>query len=175
MLDASKLPQDSFPHAIWNEVRLDIDAGVQPDIVASIVDLRPVPSECFDAVFSSHNIEHLYPHEVSLALGAFLRVLKPGGFALIHLPDLQTVAELIAQDKLEDSAYISEAGAIAPIDMIYGYRPALAAGNHFMAHRTGFTARSLHAHMSRCGYINIEVQRFPDQFSLQAVGFRRNT
>ena len=41
-----------------------------------------------DAVFSSHNIEHLYPHEVPLALKEFMRVLKPDGFVLMTCPDL---------------------------------------------------------------------------------------
>ncbi|MCK4828015.1 methyltransferase domain-containing protein, partial [bacterium] len=96
----------------WTEVRIDIDQHVQPDILASIVDMSVVPSECADAVYSSHNLEHLYPHEVPLALREFLRVLKPTGFALISLPDLRAVAELIVADKLDEPAYQSPAGPI---------------------------------------------------------------
>jgi|GEM_PF-3691545 len=40
-------------------------------------------------------------------------------------------------------AYQSPAGPIAPLDMLYGHRPALARGNLYMAHRTGFTLTSL--------------------------------
>jgi predicted SAM-dependent methyltransferase len=41
-----------------------------------------------DAVVSSHNMEHLYPHEVPLALAEFVRVLKPDwrALAVLHLP-----------------------------------------------------------------------------------------
>jgi predicted SAM-dependent methyltransferase len=43
--------------------------------------MKAVASESVDAIFSSHNIEHLYPHEVPVALAEFIRVLKPGLFA----------------------------------------------------------------------------------------------
>ena len=61
----------------------------------------PLAGQALDAVWSSHNLEHLYAHQVAVALGEFHRVLKPDGFALITLPDLQKVAELVAADSLE--------------------------------------------------------------------------
>jgi SAM-dependent methyltransferase len=133
----------SFRGAGWKEVRVDIDPAVKPDIVASIADLRVVPDASVDAVWSSHSLEHLYAHEVPLALREFRRVLKSGGFALITLPDLQQVAALIAADKLDEPAYVSPSGPVAPLDMLYGHRPLLAKGQHFMAHRTGFTRKTL--------------------------------
>ena len=84
-----------------------------------------------DAVWSSHNVEHLYPHEVPVALAEFRRVLKPEGFAIVTCPDLQAVAELVAQDKLTQPAYQSPSGPISPLDILYGHRPALALGNLF--------------------------------------------
>jgi len=76
----------------WQEIRLDINEAIHPDIVGTMTDMKAVSSESVDAVFSSHNIEHLYPHEVPLALAEFLRVLKPDGFTVITCPDLQSVA-----------------------------------------------------------------------------------
>mgnify|MGYP000329889420 CR=1 FL=1 len=58
--------------AEWNELRFDIDVAVAPDLVGTMTDMSAVASESVDAVFSSHNIEHLYPHEVSVALAEFL-------------------------------------------------------------------------------------------------------
>ena len=136
--DPRKLPAEWFPADTWAEVRLDIDASVAPDIIASITDMTPVPTGSMDAVWSSHNVEHLYPHEVPLALAEFRRVLAPGGFLLITLPDLQQVAELVAQDRLTEAAYVSPAGPITPLDMLYGHRASLAQGNAFMGHRGGF-------------------------------------
>ncbi|MDP4617407.1 MAG: methyltransferase domain-containing protein, partial [Burkholderiaceae bacterium] len=119
----------------WAEIRLDIDASVQPDVIGTMVDLSAVESDSVDAIYSSHNIEHLYPHEVPLALAEFLRVLKPDGFFVVTCPDLQSVCKLIAEDKLTDTAYTSPAGPIAPLDILYGHRPAMAKGNLYMAHR----------------------------------------
>src|SRR3954471_5234183 len=126
-----KLPEAWFPRAEWQEVRLDIDPAVAPDIIASITDMAVLRPGIFDAVWSSHNLEHLYPHEVPLALTEFRRVLKPDGFVLVTMPDLQSVARLVADGLLEEAAYISPAGPIAPHDILYGLRPALAQGNLF--------------------------------------------
>jgi SAM-dependent methyltransferase len=143
----------------WREVRLDIDANVRPDIVASITDMSMVATGSVDAVWSSHNLEHLYPHEVPVALREFHRVLREDGFALITLPDLQKTAELIAADKLEDMAYMSPAGPITPLDTLYGHRPSLARGNLFMAHHTGFTAKTLGNALVRAGFGRVRVKR----------------
>lgn len=143
----------------WRELRLDINPKVKPDIIGSMTDMATVATASVDAVWSSHNVEHLYAHEVTLALAEFYRVIKPGGFALITLPDLQKVAELVAADKLEDTAYVSPAGPITPLDMIYGHRPSIAQGNLFMAHRMGFTATTLERAMRRAGFGTVRTQR----------------
>ncbi len=57
----------------WTELRLDIDASVAPDIIGTMTDMSAVADASVDAIFSSHNIEHLYPHEVPVALAEFLR------------------------------------------------------------------------------------------------------
>jgi SAM-dependent methyltransferase len=160
-----------FRNEDWREVRLDINEAMQPDIVASITDMAPVTDGCVDAVFSSHNLEHLYPHEVLLALKEFKRVLKPIGFALITLPDLQEVARLVAMGKLDEPAYMSELGPIAPLDILYGYRRDLAAGNLFMAHHTGFTSQTLMNTLTDAGFAAATVQRVPQSFSLWAIAF----
>jgi hypothetical protein len=141
-----------FCTADWREVRLDIDESVQPDIVGTMTDMSKVPDACMDAVYSAHNIEHLYAHEVPLALAEFMRVLRPGGFAVITCPDLQSVCALVAADKLLEAAYVSSAGPIAPIDMLYGHRPSLAHGNLFMAHRCGFTRNVLVGTLQAAGF-----------------------
>jgi predicted SAM-dependent methyltransferase len=158
----------------WQELRLDIDEAVQPDILGSMTDMRAVSSESVDAIFSSHNIEHLYPHEVPGALAEFLRVLKPEGFAIITCPDLQSVAELIAQDKLADEAYRSPAGPITPLDILYGHRRAMAAGNLFMAHHCGFTETVLNATLLACGFGSIgSVRRAAPVFDLWAFAAKK--
>ena len=138
--------------ADWNELRFDIDESVHPDLVGTMTDMSSVSSESVDAVFSSHNIEHLYPHEVPFALSEFLRVLKPDGFAVITCPDLQAVCTLVAEDKLTEPAYTSPAGPITPLDILYGHRPPMARGNLYMAHRCGFTEKVLLGTLQTSGF-----------------------
>jgi tetratricopeptide (TPR) repeat protein len=166
-----KLPP-IFRHAGWREVRLDIDQAVKPDLVASMTDMRVVADGDFEAVYSSHNIEHLYPHEVPVALQEMRRVLKPSGFLLITLPDVQEVARHIAEGKLDDPLYMSAMGPIAPLDILFGHRPSLASGNLFMAHRTGFTSGTLAAALIGAGFAAALVQRNPAGYCLTAVAFR---
>lgn len=168
--DPRKLPPAFFEPGAWREVRLDIDPGVAPDIIATITDMRAVADASVDAVWSAHNVEHLFAHEVPLALAEFRRVLRPEGFALITVPDLQRAAELVAQDQLAEPAYVSPAGPIAPLDMLYGHGAAIAAGNQFMAHRTGFTARTLEAALRRAGFGAVRVIR-DNAFALWATAY----
>ena len=153
----------------WRELRLDIDPAVEPDIVGTMTDMSAVADASVDAIYSSHNIEHLYPHEVSLALAEFRRVLKVDGFAVITCPDLQSVAALVAQDKLTEPAYVSPAGPIAPLDILYGLRTAMAAGNLYMAHRCGFTMRVLMGTLQAAGFQGVAGKQRTQVFDLWAL------
>lgn len=143
----------------WREIRLDLDPAVQPDIVCSMTDMSPVADCSVDAVWSSHNLEHLQRHEVPQALGEFIRVLKPEGILLMTLPDLRQVAQLVVEDRLEDQAYTSPSGPITALDMIFGHTASLARGNRFMAHRTGFTARTLQKALIEAGFVDIAMRQ----------------
>ena len=136
----------------WHELRLDLDPSVKPDLIGSLTDLSMVADASIDGIYSSHNIEHLYPHEVPIALAEFRRVLKPRGLAVITCPDLRSICKLVADDYLEEAAYQSISGPIAPIDVLYGHRASLAQGNLFMAHRTGFTQKTLTADLHAAGF-----------------------
>ncbi|MDO8705893.1 MAG: methyltransferase domain-containing protein [Sulfuricaulis sp.] len=62
-----------------------------------MTDMSAVATGSVDAVYSSHNIEHLYPHEVPVALAEFRRVLRGDGLLVIACPDLQSVCALVAE------------------------------------------------------------------------------
>jgi SAM-dependent methyltransferase len=162
-----------FAQSDWQEIRLDIDPAARPDIVGTMLDMSAVETESMDAIFSSHNIEHLYPHEVPVALKEFLRVLKPDGFLVLTCPDLQSVARLIADDKLTEPAYTAPAGPITPLDILYGHRPQLAAGNLYMAHRCGFTLKVLLATLQAAGFGAVAGRQRPAKFDLWALATKR--
>jgi SAM-dependent methyltransferase len=143
----------------WQEIRLDINPAVNPDILGTITDLSAVPDESLNAVFSSHNIEYIYTYEVPRALQEFKRVLKPQGFAMITCPDVQAVAVEVAQGNLEKTLYISPAGPIAAIDILYGLGTSIEQGNYYMAHKTAFTAESLKEKLLKAGFEQVKVRR----------------
>jgi predicted SAM-dependent methyltransferase len=158
-----------FNNGQWQEIRLDIDPAVKPDIQGTMTDMSQVPDNSVDAIFSSHNIEHLYPHEVPIALAEFQRVLAADGFCVITCPDLKSVCALVAQDQLTEPAYNSPAGPIAPIDMLYGHRGYMGAGNLFMAHRCGFTEKVLRGTLNGCGFPWVATLARPNAFDLWAI------
>lgn len=160
----------SFRGEDWFELRYDIDPDVRPHIIGDIRDMAMLPDASVDAVWSSHNIEHLYPHDVPVALKEIYRVIRPRGHFLVTLPDIQTVATYVAHGGLEDPIYDSPAGPISPIDILYGFRSAMARGNLFMAHKTAFTAKTLAHHLRDAGFTNLRVQR--KWVDLWAVGYK---
>jgi len=147
------------------EVRLDISADLHPDIVADMSDL-PDGIGPFDAVFTAHALEHLYPHDVDRALAGFQRVLKPGGSVVILVPDLEGVAPTW------DVLYESEAGPVCGHDLYYGYAKYLAE-RPYMAHRSGFVASTLQDALERAGFESVKVERLKDCYVHNLFGFGR--
>ena len=160
----------AFNTDAWKEIRLDIDPSVSPDVTGTMTDMSAVETGSVDAIFSSHNIEHLYAHEVPLALAEFHRVLASDGFVVITCPDLKSVCSLVAEDKLLEPAYTAPAGPIAPLDILYGHRPPMARGNLYMAHRCGFTQKVLAGTLQANGFGSVaSIARASPFFDLWAV------
>lgn len=134
----------AFDSSVWTEVRIDVDPRATPDLIGSISDMRSVVADgSFDAIWSSHCIEHLYDHEVPPALAEFRRVLTDDGFAVISCPNLDAVARLLVSEDIESVVYLSPAGPIRLLDMIFGHSLSIQSGHIHMAHGTGFTADRL--------------------------------
>jgi SAM-dependent methyltransferase len=164
----------AFNNDTWQEVRFDIDPDCAPDIIGSMTDMSAVATGSFDAVFSAHNLEHVFPHEVPLVLGEFSRVLTEDGFVVLTCPDLQAACEAVARDKLLDPLYTSPAGPVAPIDMLYGFRPSIAAGNHYMAHKCGFTYSVLARLFLSVGFKSVfGGRRGTPAFDLWVIAFKQ--
>ena len=161
---------DGFNTDNWKEIRYDIDKAVNPDFIGSMIDMSVIEDASVDAVFSSHNIEHLYAHEVPVALSEFHRVLNAGGILVITCPDLRSVCELVVADKLDDPAYVSPAGPISPIDILYGHRASMKRGNLYMAHKCGFTRKVLVESLKGSGFKSVvSMSRKGPKFDLWAI------
>jgi len=146
----------------FEETRLDVDERVKPDIIASMIDMGEIGQ--FDAVLCVHALEHLHQHEVDTALSEFSRVLKSGGHAIVFVPDLEDVRPT------EDVLYTSSAGDITGLDLIYGYRAAIKEFPH-MAHKTGFTSKTLHDAFEAAGFNRIEIKRL-ENYNMMGVGIK---
>ena len=153
----------------WNEVRFDIDPKVNPDFVGSLTDMSAVDDKSVDALYSSHNIEHLFPHEVPIAAGEFFRVLKDDGFLVITCPDLESVAKEVASGKLLEPLYESNAGPISALDILYGHRGFIASGNVYMAHKSGFTFPVLSGVFRQAGFKTTFGAAIPDQYAIWMI------
>ena len=164
-----------FKNNHWDETRVDIDEKVNPDIVASMTDMSVIDSDKFDAIYSSHNIEHLFSHEVSEALTEMHRVLNDEGYLIITCPDLVSVCSHVADGNLTEPLYQSGLGPIAAIDILYGLRSDIRKGNHYMAHKCGFTGEVLHATLKGVGFESVVSVTKKDQYALWAIAYKNKT
>ena len=155
----------------WEEVRHDSNENLQKkaDIVTPLTDLSKIESESYDAVFSSHSLERLYPHEVGKALSELLRVLKKDGHLLITCADLLAACTLVAEDKLLEPAYESPAGKVSPLDILYGFRPAIAAGHTQFARHCGFTPKAMMGTLAQVGFASLWAARNPEMFTFAVL------
>lgn len=157
-------PDETDQLPLWakgcKETRLDIDPNVKPDVVASMLDMGEIGP--FDTVYSSHTLEHLYPHQVSGAVDECFRVLKPGGLAITIVPDLEGV---LATDETLYTAILGD--EISGLDMIYG-KASYVASNPYMAHHCGFTSKTLTQVLTAAGFEQVTATRMG--FSILATG-----
>jgi hypothetical protein len=149
----------------WTEVKVEINPPLRPDLMTCIG-----ADGLFEAVYSPQAITYLCRHDVALTLQDMHQVLKPTGFTLIRLPDVQELARHVAEGKLEERIYVSPTGPVSPLDLLYGC--SVASGRARGTPRTGFTSVTLAAALISAGFPAVLVQRDPPTFSLTAIGFR---
>jgi SAM-dependent methyltransferase len=153
----AKLPPWSI--LAGEEVRLDIDARHKPHVVASITDLGEIGT--FDAVFCCHTLEHLHPADGKRALGEFLRVLNPGGLAVVMVPNLDGIKPT------RDVVYQSPSGPITGWDMYYGWS-VCTEHNPYMRHQNGFVPDTLRKALDDAGFFMSRVVA-DDDFNLIGI------
>lgn len=102
---------------------------------------------------------------MQIALKEFKRCLKPGGYAIIFVPDLEDVKAT------QDVILESPSGPISGLDMIYGYSKAMREGNLFMAHKCGFTAETLEQAFDGLAFTIVKAQRLKN-YNLMVVAVK---
>jgi SAM-dependent methyltransferase len=160
----------------WHHLLLDIDPSVGADLVLDARQLQTLPPGQFAAVYCSHNLEHYFQHDVKKVLAGFLHVLKPDGFAEIHVPNMRGVLKRFLDSGMEidDVLYDSSSGPITVLDVVYGWGKQIeSTGVDFYAHKTGFTEGSLMAALNRAGFAHVWISESPDTFGLGALAFKQ--
>ena len=150
---------------------IDDDPKIAADVLGTITDMSAVEDASVDALYSSYNIEHVYHHQVLGVLKEFKRVTKPGGFCVITCPDMQTVAQYMAEGKFDDPIYTSPSGPITPINIAYGHIDSLRQGHEYMAHKMGFSMALLGKFLGQAGFVKYVTKRRPNRQDLWAVAF----
>lgn len=157
----------------WEQVLLDIDPAVNPDVVCDAKQMHTLPRAKYDSVYCSHTLEHFYRHEVPAVLSGFVHVLKPTGFAHIAVPDMNAVFQALVKGNQDigDTFYHAGPNAISFHDVIYGWGKMLTAGNLFFAHKCGFTAKTLSKALRQARFT--KALTAPDGFgNLHAFAFK---
>ena len=158
--------------AEWREFRVDVDPSAMPDLVADVTDLSAIKSGSVDAVWSAHAIEHLYLHQVGKALEEAHRILADDGFLCLIVPDLQSIASYLVNDRMLDIVYQSPSGPVTAHDMIFGFGQDLALGRVHMAHKCGFTADVMLQKLKEVRFAEIVLRRRSNH-ELAAVACKR--
>jgi predicted SAM-dependent methyltransferase len=139
------------------------------DLVADISQPLPFEDGSVDRIYAVHVLEHFATDQVPGLLADWRRVLRPGGEALIAVPDLEVIARTI----------LDRSGWFTPphnpwLGAIYGGQK-----DQYDFHKTGFTGPWLAALLSDAGFGDVRrVERFTDigmsDASFSPLPFGRN-
>lgn len=149
----------------YKELRYDNDESSSPDILGDIAHMNMIPAQSVDVLWASHIIEHVFWNELPSVFREIMRILKKDAAAILITPNLGSLGPYM-HDRLDETVYTTQAGPIAPLDMIYGYRGFTARGMTGMMHKIGFNAALLHAILKRFG---IQGKIYTTQFEIIVV------
>ena len=83
----------------WQIVDLRETADIKLDITRQRL---PFDENSVDIIFTSHTLEHIYPHDLDFILKEFYRVLTPGtGFLRISVPDIRKACQAYVNNDIK--------------------------------------------------------------------------
>jgi ubiquinone/menaquinone biosynthesis C-methylase UbiE len=133
-----KLHLGCGPHHFDGYVNIDLRMTQATDLVCSITKL-PYPDRSVARIETYHVIEHLFRHDLPVALREWYRLLIPGGQLVIEFPDLDQLMR----------KYL--AGDIKQLDGIFGLQRFEGDCHHF-----GYTFDTLRNALEKDGFVQIE-------------------
>lgn len=143
---------------------LNIAPGPGVDFVGPCDDLSRFPSGSVDEIYASHVLEHLsHIEELPRALREWHRVLRPGGRAMISVPDFELICQMFSDPSRDPNERyflmrVAFGGQQDPHDF----------------HRVGLTEEFLDAFLRRAGFDRTETVEqfglFTDTSTQQVAG-----
>lgn len=140
-----------YTHEQVRVLNVDLRPDATPDVCGRLEAL-PFGDGTIAAVIMQHVLEHLPATKITDALVECRRVVAPGGFLRVDVPDVEGCCRAVLEVGLEGTAYLSGLGPIRPADMLWGHQTALALGLEPMRHLYGFTGRSLGDYVQQAGW-----------------------
>lgn len=104
------------------------------------------PDNIADGVYSGHTLEHLYPNHAYQLLSEIFRILKPGCWIRINVPDLEKIVDFY-NGKNQLFNYRFKAEAISNYTQNF-------------KHHSAWDAELLSYALKRVGFINIRQVEF---------------
>lgn len=132
----------------YDVTTFDIDETFTPDVLGSVHDMSAFASASFDAVLTSHVLEHLPLDYLDPALREIARV---GRFALVYLPVAGRHAQLRLQPGFRGLDLALNLDLFSPLERPDGRSARYMQGMHYweVGHR-GFRVRDLCRRFERC-------------------------
>jgi predicted SAM-dependent methyltransferase len=129
----------------------NIQPGPDVDFVGNCTDLGRFAEGSVAEIYASQVLEHLgYQEELPRALSEFRRVLRPGGLAMLSVPDFEAICRLFGDPRA------THADRILLMRMAFGGQL-----DRFDFHYVGLTQDFLTEFLARAGFARFErVQRF---------------
>ena len=136
-------------HVLDGWVNVDVEASPkasrQPDIIGP-ADKIALPDGVADEVMAIHLLEHFYEWEVPNVLAEWRRLLKPGGWLILELPDIVKCCRNLLT--LLESGSVKQQNQMA----MWGLYGDPGTRNPFMCHRWGWTPQTLGAALRNAGF-----------------------
>lgn len=158
----------------WRVVTLDLDPQTEPDLCMDARDLRQLAAGQYDAVYASHILEHVYPHEVDAVLWGCYHVLHEAGFLHVRVPDALGVMQSVVRMgwDLDAMLYQSSGGPIHVYDVVWGWRVEVEAGGaDYYTHKTGFSRKALGQALKAARFEYVEIGS--SGYELRAYAYKR--
>ena len=158
-----------YPSSEWYEVR--VDADIKESIIDVAADVRILPffNNCFDGIFASHLLEHFDSRERHPLLEEWKRVLIPGGFIYIVVPNIaaKEVIQALTENSPDKVIYTNNSGiSITANQLLYGqYYP-----GQYEIHRWGYAPQTLKEFLLK--YL-VNIQVVDQGLQICAVGYKK--